>query len=228
VDPKILASEWTTHLADDDAQGARVMFCRTTTDAFLDAGKVLHLGGYVLRDEAARGVSLATRMAGALAGGACDLLDARNAYAAAALARQFVEVGYLLWTFADNAQDAARWLSASRSQLSKRFTPRAMRERSDGRFQSGEYQTHCDYGGHPNPVAWVLLPHAAPAIDYVRAGWVDLGQHLERAWPLLISACAGIEYSEATTESVGPVEQARREWHERDPLAQRMPLPKPP
>jgi hypothetical protein len=69
-----------------------------------------------MRDDLAAGVSLAARMGGALARGTAALLDGGNAYGAAALLRQVVEVEYLFWTFAADPEDAARWLHASRSQ----------------------------------------------------------------------------------------------------------------
>ena len=95
--------------------------------------------------------------------GTCMLLDAGNAYAAAALARQFVEIEYLLWTFADDPQDMTGWLHASRSQLGKRFQPATMRERSNGAFRAAEeHRSHCEHGGHPNPSAWFLVSDSPP------------------------------------------------------------------
>lgn len=215
------AQHWRERLADDDAHAARVAFCRTAADAIAGVGEALEVGGYVLRDESAQSLSLVTRIGAALAQGCCGLLETGNAYAAAALVRQFVEVEYLLWTFADDAEDAARWLHASRSQLERRFRPAAMRERSDGRFRSEEYRAHCDHGGHPSPRGWFLL--ANTSIDPVRTGWVDLGQHLERAWRLLVDACGAIDYADvATTHVVEHVECTRATWHERDELAIRI------
>ena len=121
------AHRWGAMLADEAAHAARVEFARTTTDAFEAVGQYLYLAGHVLRDEGARAVSLASRIGGALGRGTCDLLDAGNAYGGAALLRQLVEVEYLLWTFSDDAEDASRWLHASKSQLDGRFRPEASR-----------------------------------------------------------------------------------------------------
>jgi hypothetical protein len=209
-------------LADNDAHRVRTAFARATTAALLHVGQVLDVGAGMLADDSARALSLVVRMGGQLASGACTLLDSGNAYAAAALARQFVEMDYLLWTFADNPQDMAGWLHASRNQLSKRFQPSTMRERSNGAFRAAEYRSHCEHGGHPNRSAWFLVSDSPP-LDLVRAGWVDLGHHLERAWALLVRACAGVGYESATHHHADAIEQVRSAWHAADVLADRLP-----
>lgn len=219
---RAILRQWREQLADDDAQTAREAHARTVAESMQLVGQALHVGGYVLRDENANGLSLATRMGGALALGSCDLLDAGNAYGAAALVRQLVEVEYLLWTFAGDADDAARWLGASRTQLGKHFTPAAMRERSGGQFRTNEYRSHCEHGGHPNPAGWFLLTDSPP-LDPVRSAWVDLGQHLERGWRVLRAACEAAAWSEVLPEHRWQfVEHFRLAWHERDPLAARL------
>jgi hypothetical protein len=215
------ARRWREALADEPAHVARVAFARAGTRAFEAVGRHLYLSGDVLRDDSAKGVSLATRIGSALARGTCDLLDAANAYGASALLRQFVEVEYLLWTFADDPQDATRWLHASRSQLEGRFRPAAMRKRSGGRFRSAEYRAHCDTGGHPSPRGWFLVAHRPP-VDPVRSNWVDLGQHLSRGWDLLVNASQVIGSPEATAPHVQAFDRDRDLWRERDALACRM------
>lgn len=210
-------------LADDRAQEARENFAAHTARAFHDGGQVLDVGGWVLRDDASRGIGLAVRIGAALAKGSVDLLRAGNAYAAAALVRQLVEVEYLLWTFADDGEEAARWLHASHSQLD-RFKPGAMRARSGGRFRSEEYRSHCERGGHPHPAGFALL-RESNGLDPVRAGWVDLGQHLERGWGSLREALEHEGYGDSLTDAFEEVEQARARWHERDGLAARLRLP---
>ncbi len=209
-------------LTDDESHAARVHFARTTMEAIEHVGGVLHLTGHVLGDDAAAGVSVATRIGGALARGACDLLDAGNAYAAAALVRQLVEVEYLLWTFTDDPQDAVRWLSASRSQLDKHFTPKAMRERSNGVFRAEEYRRHCNTGGHPDPTGATFLlgwEQSVPAL------WADLGQHVEHVWNLLVRATYLIERAETIEPRAEAVFDALNGWRERDPWAFREPFP---
>lgn len=68
-------------LADDRAQEARENFAARTARAFHDAGQVLDVGGWVLQDDAPRGIGLAVRIGAALAKGSVDLLRAGNAYA---------------------------------------------------------------------------------------------------------------------------------------------------
>lgn len=212
---------WITALADEAAQAAREAFTRCAASAITDAGKALE---FMAPDDAVRGLAVATAMGGSLARGTCALLDGGNGYAAAALLRQMVEVEYLWWTFADDAEDAARWLHASRSQLANHFRPAQMRERSNGLFRSAEYQAHCNQGGHPSPAGHALVS-TSPPFDVMRMMRVDLGQHLERGWGLLVTACAAVDRSGAVQRDTNAVEAARRDWHEHDPLAQRSALP---
>lgn len=202
-------------LADDGAQAARETFGRTATSAVCATAQALSC---LPPDDTVRGLALVTDMGGSLASGVRDLLDAGNVYSAAALLRQVVEVEYLWWTFADDAQDAARWLRASRSQLDRHFKPAKMRERSSGRFRAAEYQAHCDQGGHPNPAGWALLNRKS-APDPVRVLWVDLCQHLLRGWGLLMTACAAVDREGATARDAGEVAAARADWLDVDPLA---------
>lgn len=214
------ATRWSEQLADNEAQAAREKYCRGTTAAMNAVGRALYGYTGVVRDDRIYALSLVVRMGGSLASGACTLLDAHNAYATAALARQFVEVEYLLWSFADDPDDMERWLHASRSQLGKRFQPKAMRERSGGVFRDAEYQSHCDIGGHPNPRGWAMLADNPP-LDGVRGGWVDLGQHLERGWGLLTKACSGIGYEMAVATHAESVAELASAWHELDKMADR-------
>jgi hypothetical protein len=43
------------------------------------------------------------------------------------------------------------------AQLDKRFTPKAMRVRSNGSFRSEEHRRHCENGGNPNPAGASML-----------------------------------------------------------------------
>jgi hypothetical protein len=134
---------------------------------------------------------------------------------------QFVEVEYLWWTFADDPEDAARWLRASRTQLARHFQPAQMRKRSGGRFRAQEHQAHCDRGGHPNPAgAPFVYDKAEP--DPLRVLRLDLSQHLERGWGLLTTACTAVDRATAVQRDAAAVEAARLDWYACDPRAARV------
>lgn len=223
-----LKADFARQLADDDAQAGRERYCRTTANALDSSGAILDLAGSVLGDESAQALGLVARIGAALAQGAVAVLSASNAYAAAALIRQLVEVEYLLWTFDDDLAEAAAWLHANPRERQRSFGPAAMRKRSDGRFRDKEYDEHCAHGGHPNPKARTLLDPSplAPVspLDATRAMWVDLGHHLQRAWSLLSAASATAGYGDFTQDGAR-IESERRAWHKCDPLAQRIPIP---
>jgi hypothetical protein len=161
-------------------------------------------------------------MGGSLASATSTLLDANNAYGAAAVLRQFVEVEYLWLTFADDPENAARWLRASRSQVARHFQPAQMRKRSDGRFRAREYRGHRDQGDHPNPAdAPLVYDKAEP--DPLRVLRLDLCQHLERGWGLLTTARAAVDRATAVLRDAVVVEAARLDWYACDPRAARMP-----
>lgn len=207
-----------TDWGDQAAHAACQAFAHCATDAVVAAGQAL----YVLPlEDAVRGLALVTKMGGALAMGTCDLLDARNAYGAAALLRQVVEVEYLWWTFADEVKDAALWANADRAELARRFRPVETRRRSEGRFRIGEYQAHCDKGGHPNPAGWFLVGDDVKP-DPVRMLWLDLCQHLERGWGLLSIASAAVGRAGAVERDAPAVREACRDWYARDVRAARM------
>jgi hypothetical protein len=214
---------WSEALARKEAHDTRVAFARTASDAIAAAGQAL---AFLAPDDKVRGLALAAQMGGSLATGTCDLLDRANAYAAAALLRQVVEVEYLFWTVAEDPEDAARWVCASRAELERRFRPWQMRKRSEGRFRVAEYQAHCDHGGHPNPAGWSLVA-ADPPYDPVRLMWVDLGQHTARAWKLLVAACVAVDRANAVRRDAPAVSAAYARWLDADLLARRSPLTEP-
>jgi len=223
-----LRREFVGYLADDHAQAARERYCRTVVQALECSGSTIDLSGSVFHDERAQAVGLVARIGASLGRGAIDLLAAGNAYAAAALTRQLVEVEYLLWTFDDDIAEAVAWLHASRDERLRRFSPAAMRRCSKGRFRSKEYQSHCERGGHPDPNARALLAALSPCaspLDATRAMWADLGQHLERTWSLFVAASAAAGYVGDFIADAPAIEAERRTWHGRDPLARPFPIP---
>lgn len=149
-------------------------------------------------------------VAASLQAAAVTLVDLENPYAAAALVRQLVEVEYLLWAFADNHDDAARWLAATPSERRKMWQPGHLRKRSGDRFRGLDYWLHCDYGGHPTPEGVRLL--IDPASLYPgEAMLCESLIHTAAAWRSLTTIQAGPDD--------GQVVAALDDWRDRDPLA---------
>ena len=131
---------------------------------------------------------------------ACTLIDAHQLYAAEALARQLVEVEYVLWTFASDSEEARKWINANRDTLLKIFSPTAIRNRAGDAFDANEYHDHCNLGGHPAPTARLLLSNHGARIS-ADVVWLDLCQHLDRircrvaeadrCWAQLVPCCTG-------------------------------------
>lgn len=149
---------------DGEARRARRALCRALTDGFEQVGERLILGGHIIGPDRVDGTSpfgngddslvalgYLSRTAAALVGGASQMLDVGNRYAAGTLTRQLVEVEYLHWAFAEDHDEAAAWLRSNRDDRLKRWQPRHLRERSGGRFRGVDYAEHCEHGGHPTP-----------------------------------------------------------------------------
>jgi hypothetical protein len=145
-------------------------------------------------DDRVVGLAVVTEIAAALAMDSVSLLDAQRRYSAAALVRQLIECEYLMWLFANNDEEARRWLNADDHELERLFKPGRIREQSGGTFGRGEYHVHCLLGGHPSPHARSLLPMhslASPA----EVQWEDLTLHLTRTWTTLIEAITTLDCS---------------------------------
>lgn len=216
-------------LRDPVAQEARSLFARETAQCLTECGNVLWAFGLPSTAHR-RALALVTQMAGALATSAASNLSGDNLYAASALTRQLVEVEYLLFLFSEEPAEAERWLSASPEDLRRAYTPATMRKRSAGRFRDGEYWSHCDLGGHPNPRAHILLPdnvhpegHLLSVIK--EAGWADLGQHLERAWGFFARSALHEELSDVGIVARWALRMPSvvLQWHRSDPCADRLP-----
>jgi hypothetical protein len=96
-------------------------------------------------------------MAGQLVSASADLLVQGRPYAGAALLRQIVEIEYLAWAFGTRDRDAERWLRSDKSQREDFFRPAKLRQAAQGLFRSQDYGYHCELGGHPVPIATLLL-----------------------------------------------------------------------
>ncbi len=210
-------------LLDAVAHERRVQWCRTAATTIGDLGCAVWMIGWVERDDRPSALGTVLQTAAELAQGTVTLLEGSSHYAAAALVRQLVECEYLAWLFGEDPEEAARW-SRSEPADRQRLRPAAMRKRSQGRFRSEEYASHCERGGHPHPAGAFMLPGREDSRQLAggRWQWVDLGQHLERLWDLALVAMRSHDLTAALSyERTQRVEDARGEWHARDQLAVR-------
>lgn len=220
---------------DNAAVESRSGVCAALTAAFIDAGKLLWVGGALIGADGATGhspfefgsdatVGLATvaQIAGELCAGTSLLLEADNSYGACALLRQVVEIEYLAWAFADDEPVAAQWLRSSRDQRQRTWQPKHIRDRSAGRFRAADYGRHCEIGGHPTPAARVLLPDHSDRIP-ASWWWLELATHGVSCWDHLLAAAGNTRYGygeqvRAISDDHG-LDSAVEAWRERDRLA---------
>lgn len=169
--------------------------------------------------DATVGLALVLQIAGELMAGAASLLDGDNLYAAAALLRQLVEAEYLSWAFSEDEEQATAWIRASREERLKMWQPRALRERSGGRFRNSDYGDHCERGGHPTPQATLLLPDHEPRL-VPGIWWFDLVEHGVRIWGYALNAASQValgEQVQAIAETHN-LTVAIEHWEATDPL----------
>jgi hypothetical protein len=178
------------HVTDPNLVAGRMTAAVEAAEHLNTAGRRLQLAGQVIGDgrlaEASSPSSAGDEQVamGVLAQIAADLLATSSSllagehpYSGAALLRQVVEVEYLTWAIAQGKRDAARWLNSTRQERREFFTPAGLRRLSDGRFDTNDYQHHCEQGGHPVPTAIPLLGNdtTAPAqmllFDLLLHGW---------------------------------------------------------
>jgi hypothetical protein len=146
------------------------------------SGDILHSTGFVLRDDVALASALLCHIAAELVGGIQALLESGRVYAAAALLRQLVEVEYLAYLGYSTPARLAEWYRSPPEQLRVEFTPKRMREASDGLFADHEYWTHCKHGGHPHPSGRMLLQAYKNQLPPSAHLTPDTCHHLHRLW----------------------------------------------
>lgn len=186
--------------ADPASLAARNAVCLALTGTFKTTGEQLWLLGYVLgtdrRDgespfgfgsDATVGLAIVAEVAAELISGALTLLDRDGLYGAAALLRQLVEVEYLTWAFAEDEDEAKRWMRSDRKERLSMWQPKHLRDRSGGRFRATDYHGHCECGGHPTPEATTLLAAHSRRVppEMLR---LDLAYHGVSAWRYTIDA----------------------------------------
>jgi hypothetical protein len=191
-----------TRVALDDAraQTSREAVCRALASGLRECGAALWVGGYIVGgdrvqgrspfgygSDASVGLALVAQSGGELTSGAVGLLDQGNLYSAAALIRQAVEVEYLAWAFAEDEEEARRWLRSRREDRLKMWQPRHLRERSKGLFSASDYGDHCEEGGHPTPESRRLLPDHSDQRPPSFL-WFELARHGVGAWEHIVSA----------------------------------------
>jgi hypothetical protein len=219
--------------SNDAAAELRERFSELLATSLREAGKVLWVGGYIIGADRVEGTSpfsfgsdatvgLATvvQIAGELMAGAVELLRGGNRYAAAALIRQLVEVEYLAWAFAEDEEEAEKWMRSDKAERDKFWKPVRIRERADGRFRGIDYGEHCGKGGHPSPEGIYLLPHHRAPEASPGFWWCDLAIHGDSVWRYARSAAAKLDREDvlAEIEEEADLGAARRRWRDGDPF----------
>ncbi len=225
-----------TGLADDRAQALRERVVNVVPGFLAANGLRLSIHHQLSADAAGVGFATATEMAAELGEGARRLFDVGLWYPGAALVRQLIECGYLLTLMAENREEATVWMTSSHDEIVASFLPRHMRQRAVRSFRAGEYQTHCDRGGHPNPAGRSLLRHHDEWRRLSPRGfYLDLAQHLAEAWASFVAALPlydprmgqadSLHSPERSPEGGEAVARLLAEWRELDPVAARGPVP---
>lgn len=196
--PRIeLTKEAISAAAMDEVQSAcRRDLAQFSSATFREAGAELNVLGHLLGTDRVRGVSpfghgndetvavsMLLLIGSELISASADLFASRRAYAAAALVRQMVEVEYLAWAFETRDGDAERWLRSDKEERQEFFKPAKLRAAAQGKFRSKDYGHHCDMGGHPTPVAGMLLSGDAAVSQLLLS---DLLGHVGRIWDHLV------------------------------------------
>ncbi|GGC84256.1 hypothetical protein GCM10011512_08850 [Tersicoccus solisilvae] len=170
-------------------------------DAMIETGEILWHAGYFVGPDrvigdwpsefgsnSVVGISTALQIGGELIESSARLLEAEKRYAAMALIRQVVEVEYLGWAFAEDAnRTAATWLHADSEERRKLWQPRHLRDSSSGLFRGSDYALHCERGGHPTPEARRFLPGHSDVIDEGFI-WYEICVHGGSAWDYFMTA----------------------------------------
>ncbi|MCE4266155.1 hypothetical protein [Rhodococcus globerulus] len=161
-----------------------------------------------------------------LAQGAGNLVELRNYYSAAALARQLVEFEYLMWAFDDDPGSIGDWVQSDRDAREARWGPKAIYARDGNDFRRSDYGRHCEQGGHPTPAGIQLsLPDPDRSTAIFALQLSDLIFHVAAIWSsqqsLLIKLAHSYGFEESTIVYVDERDRARScldNWKEFDRL----------
>ncbi len=168
------------------------------------------------------GVGLLLRIGGQLVSASNMLFREGNAYAAAALLRQLVEVEYLAWAFENRNQDAERWLRSSKQERQDFFRPAKLREAAKGEFRGEDYGHHCEFGGHPVPGAIILFRNPENIGQLFLA---DLLGHSRRIWDHLVRWAASNTWATPLIAKNPDMVSRYTDWKAEDPLSAVPPPP---
>lgn len=217
---------------DEAAVLQRNKLCEALAAAFREAGKNLWLCGAVIGSDRVEGASpfgfgndatvglgTVVQVAGELSAGVIALLHHGNRYGSAALLRQMVEVEYLAWAFAEDEEEAMRWLRSTRDQRMQFWQPRHIRKRAGDRFRGTDYAAHCEIGGHPTPDGNRLLPTSSQTEpDFF--SWNELIFHGLSIWDYTLAASDKLGYGAELRDSphAKALHTARESRASNDPL----------
>ena len=236
-------------LADGESRTARINYCQTVcselegvaswlaVDSWIGAGDIVDTAqpGPIdpERRDGFHGLSIVVQIASELASGARALIEVGRSYAAAALIRQLLECEYLLELFRQDFANATEWKRASPSELRRDYKVYVVRDL--GQFSADEYGTHCERGGHPNPLGEYLLEapneiakirvpgDSTATVDRTDELWLDFAHHLQRIWTLCTVAIGNehARFTNVRAEQLHAVADAEKTWESRDELASR-------
>jgi hypothetical protein len=125
----------------------------------------------------------------------------------------------IAWAFAEDYDEAERWLRASPQERLRIWQPRHLRQRAPGRFRGPDYGRHCEHGGHPTPDWRGLLPDHTPTLS-PGLWWYDLAGHGTSIWSYIVAAAAQRGWSAQISDanSVEAIARAAERWRAEDAL----------
>lgn len=172
-----------------------------------------------------KAVSILLRIGAALISGSNHLLLVNNSYAGVALIRQLVEVEYLAWAFEDNKQEAEKWMNSNKRERKEFFTPTKLRKAAKGQFRGIDYESHCEFGGHPVPRALAVLDADVRDLA-VQMMLADMLGHSGRIWDHFVRWAGGKVKQDAILSRSDSMLERYVAWKRADPLTRLPPPPK--
>lgn len=227
----MLVNMMATAAADPTAQAARRGLVHELGPRIRDVGEKVHVVGWMSGtgridgtspfgngDDGVVELGYVARAAATLVEGGEVLLAAGNAYAAAALIRQLVEMEYLAWSFGHRPDVAGEWLRSTREERRAFWQPARLREAADDRFDAAEYWRHCDLGGHPTPDGVrALLGGSVDSETMLELQWHELCLHGVRLWQQIAIAMKSHDVTLDDPERT--IESRIQHWRDTDHLA---------
>lgn len=206
------------------AENERIVHARTsvldaTVSTLPQIADVVHVLGYLNKDQTLLAVALLIRILKQLCEGMRILLSQENVYGAAALLRQVIEVEYLLFREVVQPNSLGTWYTLSSNERFKLFSPSRMRKDSAGVFSDSEYWSHCELGGHPHPNARALLQGYEQPFKLKVYLFPDAIHHISRAFDSLNSIFGKSNFAEQLVPWAIPVVDSLQRWRaDEDPV----------